>query len=230
MSMSQTILITGATGALGQVVVARTLEAGHRVLACGRASSPNFSFSKNFRYFSVNLSEEGPTEAFIQNIIQQEGKIDAAFLLAGGFEMGDVKESTGPSLQNMLDINFRTAYYTARPLFLHMCSKKSGRLCFIGAKTAIEPQSGGFAVGYTLSKSLLVTLTQLLESEGKVHHVHSNLLIPSIIDTPTNREAMPTADFSQWVTPQQIADSLLLLISSQTESWRENVIKMYHQV
>ena len=228
--MSQTILITGATGALGRVVVAQTLQAGHKVLACGRVPSPNFSFSKNFKYFSTNLSKESDAEALISNITDQEGPINAAFLLAGGFVMGDVKESTGTRLENMLDMNFRTAYYVARPLFLHMCGKKSGHLCFIGAKSAVEPQNGGFALSYTLSKSLLLTLVQLLEAEGKPHNVRSNLLIPSIIDTSTNREAMPDADFSQWVTPQQIAESLLLLISSKTASWRENIIKMYNQM
>ena len=223
--MSKTIFITGASGALGKEVVEAAVAAGHRVFACGRKEQ----LSLGCVYRSVDLSEEEAAREIVSQCVQEYGSVDAAFLLAGGFSAGSFTETSSADIDQQLTLNFKTAYQVARPLFLHMRENRKGHICLIGARAALEPASGGFAVGYTLAKSMLHTLANLLESEGKPHGVRTSLLVPSIIDTPSNREMMPKVDPTQWVHPRAIAEALLLLVDEKTSSWRESVLKLYHK-
>lgn len=230
--MSKKILVTGATGALGTQVVAAAAAAGHRVLACGRAASEGLPVafrSAAVSYYAIDLLDEGATAALLARLIKEEKRIDAGFLLAGGFAMGDLAHTDSGAVEAQLRINFYTAYHVVVPLFAHMRTQGSGNICLIGARAALDPAAGGFAVGYTLSKSMLLSLGAMLEAEGKADGVATSVLVPSIIDTPANRAAMPEADFRDWVKPEAIAEALLLLIDKKTQSWRENIIKLYHK-
>ena len=224
--MSKTILITGASGALGREVVAKATEKGHRVLACGRSMHG----PKGVLYKSVDLSDEEAAKELVSDLIKEYERIDAAFLLAGGFAMGNLKETSSVEIDHQFALNFKSAYHVARPLFLHMCEREGGEICLVGARVALQPSSGGFALGYTLAKSTLHTLAKLLEEEGKPKGVRTSLIVPSIIDTPANRSSMPEADFSQWISASAIAEALLLLLEERTNSWRENILKLYHEV
>ena len=215
------VLITGASGALGRVVVQQTLSAGYHVTACSRDSLDIRHDA--LRTVSIDLTNSSHIEA----LIADHPPLTGAFLLAGGFLMNDLLATTADQLLQQLQLNFFTAYNVARPVLRHMLPQGKGHIICIGARPALDPAQGAFAAGYTLSKSLLLPLVDLLNAQGASQGVRSSLVVPSIIDTAANRTAMPDADSAQWVTPEQIADALLLLLDSKTSGWRNTVLKLY---
>lgn len=83
------------------------------------------------------------------------------------------------------------------------------------------------SLGYALSKSLLFKLADSLNEAGASNNVTASVIVPSTIDTPANREAMPKSDFTTWVKPEEIADAMARLCSAETNAWRETVVKIY---
>lgn len=228
--MEKTVIITGASGNLGTAAVKKMLGEGYRVVAVSNSRS-NFGFAegnKNFEHQSVNLMNEEDAQAFAEDVINRYETIDAALLLAGGFAMGDVEATGGEDLRKMYSLNFETAYYVVRPLFTHMLRKGFGRIAFVGARPALAPANGKSMIAYALSKSLLFKLSELLNETSKGKNVVSSVIVPSIIDTPQNREAMPDAGFDKWVSAEQIADILAFICSDKADSLRETVYKVYN--
>src|SRR5258708_25848591 len=113
-----------------------------------------------------------------------EGRIDGALLVAGGFAMGDMGATDGEALKKMTSLNLETAYFIARPLFRHMLENGYGRLVFIGARPALKPEQGKGALAYSLSKSLLFQLAELLNAEAKGRNVVAAGVVARAIGTP----------------------------------------------
>jgi NAD(P)-dependent dehydrogenase (short-subunit alcohol dehydrogenase family) len=226
----KTILITGANGNLGTATVKKFLEQGYRVVAVDAADN-NLQFAKSnqqFEIHKVNLADEGAAAAFAQEVIKKHGAIEGALLLVGGFAMGGINETTGADLQKMRTLNFDTAFNIAKPAFQHMVEKKYGRIVFVGARPALKPEQGKNMLAYALSKSLLFELSNLLNAQAKGVNVVSSVIVPSTIDTPANRESMPDADPSNWVTAEQIAETLEFICSDKGLPLRESVYKLYN--
>jgi NAD(P)-dependent dehydrogenase (short-subunit alcohol dehydrogenase family) len=228
--MPKNIVITGANGALGTAVVKKFLEAGYKVIAVDRSGKRPAYAKDNPQYAAhkVNLDNEQETAQFAQEAIKQYAKIDGVLMLAGGFAMGDIKATDGNALKKMFSLNFETAYYLARPLFQHMMENGYGRLVFIGSRPALNAAEGRAKLGYTLSKSLLFKLAELLNAEAKGKNVVSCVIVPSTIDTEENRESMPDAKADNWVKAEQIADVLEFICSEKGDALREPVLKLYN--
>lgn len=223
------VLITGAGGTLGMACVNEYLANDNHVIA---VLSPKKKLpieqSKNISTYNADLSNEQDTEELIVSIAKNHQSIDIAVLTVGGFAMGGLEDTSLDSVRKMLALNFETAYATARAVFSHMStSGKSGRIVLIGARPALEPQAGKSMIAYTLSKTLVLKLAELINAEGKNKGIVCSVVIPSVIDTPANRESMPKADFNKWVTPQQIAKTIHYITSSDANPLREPVIKIY---
>ena len=124
----------------------------------------------------------------------------------------------------MVELNFNTAYNVIRPLLKHFKRQGAGRLVLVGSRTALEADAGKTASGYTLSKALIFKLAELIESDVSGADIKTTVIVPGIIDTPANREAMPNANFSQWLAPSAIANVICDFISGNRN---ENVIKLY---
>lgn len=199
----KTIVVSGAAGSLGKVVVEAFATAGYNVIGTVRKNT--FSTSPAIRYVSLDLTNEKQAEEFVKASIAQHGSIEAAALVAGGFAMGTLAETSEASLDTMLQLNFKTAYNLIRPLFAHMAERGGGTLIVIGSKPAVDRKLGKNMVAYTLSKSLLLDLVEILNEEGKDKGVTIHALIPGTIDTEENRKAMPSADFSTWVKAETLA-------------------------
>ncbi|MES1161018.1 MAG: SDR family NAD(P)-dependent oxidoreductase [Bacteroidota bacterium] len=226
----KTVIITGADGNLGVATVKKFLDEGYKVIAVSLFGD-HLGFAaahENFELRQIDLSDEEVTTAFMEELISLEGRIDGALFLAGGFAMGDITATDGLALRKMISLNFETAYYMARPLFIHMLQNGYGRLVFIGARPAIKPEQGKGVLAYSLSKSLLFRLAELLNAEAKGKNVVSSIVVPSTIDTPVNRHSMPDADAAAWVRPEQIADILELICSDKGDAIREPVYKLYN--
>jgi len=228
--MPKTILITGANGGLGATTVKTFLDKGYKVIAVDQ-SGTHLGFAAahdNFELRSVDATDEQAVSTFMEEIIELYDNIDGALLLVGGFAMGDIAATDGTALRKMFNLNFETAYYFARPLFSHMLEKGYGRIAFMGARPALKPEQGKGALAYSLTKSMLFQLADLLNATAKGKNVVASVVAPSTIDTPANRKSMPDADFSAWVKPEQIASLLEFICSNDGNALREPVYKIYN--
>jgi NAD(P)-dependent dehydrogenase (short-subunit alcohol dehydrogenase family) len=145
----------------------------------------------------------------------------------GGFAMGKIAETRSSDILKQYKLNFETAYHTARPVFLQMIKQKTGRIFLIGSKPGLDARNGKGMVAYGLAKLLIFRLAELMNDEAKGTNVVTNVIVPSTIDTPQNREAMPDADFSKWVRPEAIADVIYFYCSEAASIVREPVIRVY---
>jgi NAD(P)-dependent dehydrogenase (short-subunit alcohol dehydrogenase family) len=222
----KTVLITGAAGNLGKACVEKFLTEGYKVLATVSPGQMLGYDLSGIETFEADLANEASVEQVI-NEITQSYKIDATLLLVGGFAIGNIKDTNGAALQKMFSLNFDTAYFVARPIFNHMMKQSAGIIVFIGARPALIPADGKSTLAYSLSKSLVFKLAELLSAEGASNNVVSHVIVPSILDTPLNRANMPTANFSDWVKPEDIADTIAYLCSDAGAAIRETVVKLY---
>lgn len=226
----KTVLITGAAGHLGKVTVHKFLENGYQVIAVGNhPETPQPALAnKPYYFFQVNLSDEVQTAEFSRKLLSEFPELEAVLLLAGGFSMGNLAATGSEELHQMFALNFETAFYLSRSVTNHLQHKGYGRLVFIGARPALDPAAGKNMIAYALSKTLLLKLAELINAETRGTNVVASVVIPSTLDTPVNRSAMPDADPSGWVKPEAIADLLLFICSEKGMALREPVYKIYN--
>jgi NAD(P)-dependent dehydrogenase (short-subunit alcohol dehydrogenase family) len=225
----KTIIVTGASGNLGQAVVKKFLGANYFVVG---TVIPNDAVKiniddKNFETADIDLMNEEAVVQFTGGLIDRRGKIDAAVLTAGGFAMGKIADTKAADLIKQYKLNFETAYNLARPVFIQMLKQGSGRIFLVGSRPGFDMHSSKGMVAYGLSKSLIFRLAELMNDEAKGSNVVTCVVVPSTIDTPQNRKSMPDADFSKWVSPEAIADVIYFHCSEEAVILREPVIKVY---
>jgi NAD(P)-dependent dehydrogenase (short-subunit alcohol dehydrogenase family) len=229
--MKKNVLITGASGNLGRATIQRFVKEGYHVIATvtpGKALS--FSVDGQIHTYEADLTDEQSVNAVIQKIISEHSALDAALLLVGGYDGGNIKNTDGSALKKMFTLNFDTAYFVARPVFNHMLTQKEGgKLLFVGSRPALLAKDGKNSLAYSLSKSLIFKLAEFLNAEGAARNVTASVIVPSTIDTDANRKAMPDKDFSAWVQPEQIADAMAFICSESGKPLRETVLKLYNR-
>ncbi|MBC8110452.1 MAG: SDR family NAD(P)-dependent oxidoreductase [Verrucomicrobia bacterium] len=223
--MKKTILITGGTGGLGQAVVKKMLDSGYKVVLATEPNAQTVSH-ENLEIFEVDVTNEEKCQSFVKTISAKYKHIDVALLLVGGFMMGNISQADEQALDRMLTLNFKTAYLVARPVFEQMESQsEGGKIIFIGARPALQAETGKEMLAYSLSKSLIFSLSEMLNAAGKDKNVQSTVIVPSTIDTPANRQAMPDADPASWVSPEDLANLMNFVISDTI--LRESILKAY---
>lgn len=200
----KTAIVTGTSGNLGQAVVKKYLAENFTVEGIGSLSID----SPHYHTVAVNLTDEIAAGQWIQSVISKHATIDVAVLTVGGFEMNDIAHTNSSAIAKQIQLNFETAYNVARPVFDHMLKQGSGRIFLIGANAGLDMKNSKGMVAYGLSKSLLFRLSELMNDEAAGTGVKTVVIVPSTIDTPQNRAAMPDADFSKWQTPEFIANNI----------------------
>jgi NAD(P)-dependent dehydrogenase (short-subunit alcohol dehydrogenase family) len=105
--------------------------------------------------------------------------------------------------------------------------EEGGQIIFTGSRPALHPGSAVDTLSYALSKSLVFKLAEIINEQGKKSGVTASVVVPGIIDTPQNREAMPDADFTGWVSASDIADHIFHLSTPAGTKLRESIIKVY---
>lgn len=228
----KTAIITGGAGNLGRAVVKKLLDSNYRVAV---TLEPNIQIDEDFRaqsphldLYELDVTDEEKAANFVKECAEKYRRLDAAIMLVGGFALGSIADLNQASFEKMLRLNFYSALAIAKPAFEVMKAQKSGRLIFIGARAGLDLKNGGYAVEYGLSKSLLFRLSELFNAEGNAHGVVSSVVVPSVIDTPTNRASMPNANFDDWVKPEVIAESIAFLCSDAGGALRDAILKVYH--
>jgi|SRR6185437_9354135 len=224
----KTAIITGAAGNLGQAVVKKFSDKDYNVIGTIHSKQEQKNYSeKNVEEVALDLLNEEDCQKFVDGIILKNKTIDVAILTAGGFAMGDIAKTNISDFAKQYQLNFETAYNIARPVFLQMMKQGSGRIFLIGSRQGLNILKGKGAIAYGFSKSLLFRLAEVMNEEAKGKNVVVNVIVPSTLDTPQNRESMPEADFSSWVATSQIADIIYFYSSEQGNAIREPVIKVY---
>jgi NAD(P)-dependent dehydrogenase (short-subunit alcohol dehydrogenase family) len=230
--MKKRILITGAAGGLGLAVTARFLQEGYQVFAITEPGKPKqierlqqaAGAAADLHIAAIDAMDEQAVEDYVRNHFQA-APLHAAALLIGGFAQGDISSTDEQALDQMIQLNFKTAFFFARRCLPRMAA--DGRFFLIGARPALEPQSAGDLAAYALAKGMVVQLAAIINARKNHQGVQAALILPSIIDTPANREAMPDADFSQWVKPTEIAQTMAYACSEAGLKQRQPVFKLY---
>ena len=224
-----TILVTGASGNLGKDVVEHLHQQGYQVLATFSSDRDLslFSHLPNVQSYVVNVLDEASVTAFLNDIANTE--LRAAVLLVGAFAMGTIQQTDVRLLQKMIDLNFMSAFNLVKPLMVRFGQQGGGQFVLIGGRPTLNPAEGKNVAAYALSKALIFELAKLINAEGKPHHIMATVVVPSTLDTPANRAAMPDADPSHWVPTEKIADLLAFLVSDTGRMTRETVVKIYNR-
>jgi NAD(P)-dependent dehydrogenase (short-subunit alcohol dehydrogenase family) len=204
------VVITGALGALGKVVTEEALARGARVAGVDHAASQMPATANRIELGGVDLSDAAQAKKAIDAVASHFGKCDALINIAGGFAFEAVAEGDPKTWQRMYALNVLTALNASRSALPHLAASPAGRIVNIGAMGAL--QAGAGMGPYAASKAGVHRLTEALAAEWK-GKITVNAVLPSIIDTAANRASMPKADFSKWVTPQELADVILFLAS-----------------
>jgi NAD(P)-dependent dehydrogenase (short-subunit alcohol dehydrogenase family) len=218
---NKTVLITGAAGNLGRAVTEAFAEQGARlVLVDLHADNLRETFlDENAEriFVAANLLQTEHAGAVVKTAMERFGHIDVLCNLAGGFRMGDAVHETSVATWNFLfDLNARTVLHMVQAVVPHMIDGGGGKIVNVGAFAAIK---GSAQMGaYTASKSAVVRLTEAMSAELRGHHINANCVLPTIIDTPENRAAMPEADPALWVAPRDLANAILFLASDQAKA------------
>jgi NAD(P)-dependent dehydrogenase (short-subunit alcohol dehydrogenase family) len=201
------ILITGGAGALGQTVVPAFVSAGASVILgdLNPVQLPGVTALK------ADFTDQTQVRGLVNEVIQSSGRLDALVNLIGGFATGRVVDTDVSLWQRMLAMNLTSAFLLSQAVLPSMLERRQGRIVHVAARAALEPFPG--AAAYIVSKAGLVALIRTLSKELNGSGVTVNGVLPSTIDTPVNRKAMPEADLSKWARPESIARTLAFLAS-----------------
>lgn len=226
-----TILITGATGGLGSSVVNLLLQNENKIIAFvhSEESKKKLPVHENLSAVLADLSDEQSVTGSIERLISEFEAIDAAVLLAGGYAGGDILSTSVKDIQEQIALNFTTSFTVVKALLSHFTKKQKGHIILIGSQPPLLPEKAKYSVAYTLSKSLIFQLAAILNEETKGTDIVTSVIVPSTIDTAANRKAMPDADVTKWVKPEQIAEAIQFILSDKASAWREPVIKLYNR-
>jgi NAD(P)-dependent dehydrogenase (short-subunit alcohol dehydrogenase family) len=204
------IVITGALGALGTVVAETAQKRGAHVAGIDHAPSQMAATAERIELGDVDLSDAASATKAIDAAASHFGRLDALINIAGGFTFETIADGDTKSWHRMYAMNVLTTLNCCKAAIPHLVSSSAGRIINIGAIGALQAGSG---MGpYAASKAGVHRLTEALAAEHK-GKITVNAVLPSTIDTAANRSSMPKADFSKWVTPQELADVILFLAS-----------------
>ncbi|KQS33306.1 SDR family NAD(P)-dependent oxidoreductase [Dyadobacter sp. Leaf189] len=228
--MGKHIIVSGATGNLGKVVAGKLISLGYGLHINLRNTTKAGDFDPAFvSTYEADLTKPEQAEAFAANAVAKAGRIDAAVLLAGGFAPGKLEATTLQDIEKMISMNFLTAFNLIKPLKAHFEENGGGQFILVGARPALVPDQGAGSFAYALSKSLLFQTADVINAESKKSNISASVVVPSIIDTPDNREAMPGSDFTKWISPKDMAESIAFILSETGSKMKETVLKLYHQ-
>ena len=210
------IVITGGFGALGRVVAAAFAAAGDKVARIDFAPSAPDTIPGGMDLPGVDLTDDAAVDKAVAAVTAQLGGIDVLVNIAGGFTWETLEGGSLAAWERMFSMNLRSNATITRAALPALRQSKAGRIVNIGAGAALQAAAGMGA--YAASKAGVHRLTEALAAELVDTAITVNALLPSIIDTPTNRADMPDSDFSQWVQPGAIADAILFLASPGARS------------
>ena len=205
------VVVTGAAGTLGQAAARIAQQKGAEVIGLDVVETGQLANVDS--YHQVDLLDGAATSTCIAAL----GNFDALLNIAGGFAMGqEVADPSDEQWNWMFRINVETLRNVLKAAVPVLTAQGRGKIVNVGALGALS--GAGSMSAYCCAKSSVMRLTESLSEELKVQGVNVNAVLPSIIDTPPNREAMPDADFADWVAPEKLAEVMCFLASEEASA------------
>lgn len=219
MSGQRAAIVTGGTGALGQAIVRRLLADGvavtvpyivdeerQRLLAAvGERERTRVTLERG------DVTDDRVMGALVESVVKRHGGVHILVSAVGGFAGGGLVDTDRATWERMLTLNLTSVFVAARAAVPAMIAGRYGRIVVIASR-AVVPPAGGF-IAYTAAKAGAIAFTQALASEVKAAGVTANAVLPSTMDTPANRAAMPNADPATWVPVEAVAAAVGFLAS-----------------
>ena len=221
------IVVTGGAGALGTAVVITLIEAGAicHVPCFNEAEAQRYSL-RDHKQVVLSISGNLADEAAIARLYGGIAKIWASIHIAGGFAAALLRDTELSMLRQQIDMNFVSCALCCRAAVRAMAGA-GGRIVNVAARPALEWRTGAGSVAYTASKAAVAALTAALAEEVAKDNILVNAVAPSIMDTQTNRQAMPKADFALWPKVEEVAATIAFLASPDNRVTRGAIVPVY---
>lgn len=227
----RTVIVAGGTGALGAAVTRAFLAAGANVAVTYRRreefdvlrAEPN---AAKLSGAEVDVTNEDATRKFVQQVAAENSSLDAVVITVGGYAGGkNVWEADASTFDTMIDLNLRAAWVMARAAAPIMIRQNRGAIVNVASRAAYGSSPG--AALYAASKAGVLALWASLADELKQYNINVNSVVPSIMDTPANRRAMPKANFDAWPKTEDVAKVILFLCSYDAKLIQGAAIPVY---
>ena len=223
-------LVTGVSGSLGSHVAAALLDAGATVVGTARSRPEETHADLDLDaidFYAADLTEEPAVEALVEAVLAEHGRLDVLMNVAGTWAGGDpIEETALADFETVIDVNLRTAFLTTKHA-LPALQDSEGAVVNVSAKASL---SGGTGDGpYRAAKAGVRLLTETVAEENS-GTVRANAVLPSVIDTPANREMIPGGETESWVDPADIALTMLALVSDATAPTSGATVPVYGEV
>lgn len=221
-------LVTGACGALGSAV-AEGFEAAGATVAAADIVDPEdedalLSTAGDIHFYHGDLTDEGDVEGVVEDVVADHGRLDCLLNIAGTWRGGDpIEETDAETFEMLFDVNLKTMFLSSKHALPHL-RETEGSIVSVSARSSL---SGGEGDGpYRASKAGIRLLTETIAEEN-LGEVQANAVMPSVIDTPMNRDMMSGADYDQWVDPAEIADVMRFLCSDSADVTSGAAVPVY---
>ncbi|SRR5581483_2287450 len=220
------VLVTGANGGLGTCVTKAFLDAGATVVGTSRKIQQSDFDHPNFTAISGTIASDKDAQAIVEQVVSRFKRLDVLVHTVGGFAGGrTVVETDDATFQAMFDLNLHSLIHVLRAAVPVLRRTGEGRIIAIGSRAALEP---GINVGaYSASKAAMVSLMKTVALENRDAGLKANVILPGTMDTPANRRAMPTANFSKWVQPASVASLITWLAGDAGKDVTGGAIPVY---
>jgi NAD(P)-dependent dehydrogenase (short-subunit alcohol dehydrogenase family) len=231
--VEKTFIITGGTGGLGSALVRRLMNGDHRLALTYLLPEEAARFEEELEVDDDRLSltrvdctNAEAVTAFVKQVAERWGDIHGLCSLVGGWAGGrDVEETDDVRFERMLDLNLRSAFYAVRAVVPYLKQTGWGRIVLVGSRGAVDYPEGQAA--FNIAKAGVVALGKTVAQELYDSEITANVLMPSVIDTPATREAMPYADYVDWPTPEEIAGVAQFLLSEESGVMNGALVPVY---
>ncbi|HLJ16098.1 MAG TPA: SDR family NAD(P)-dependent oxidoreductase [Bryobacteraceae bacterium] len=228
------VLVTGGTGGLGREVTMAFLEAGASVMVTYVVADEFAAVAAAARKigaeppagFSLDVTDAAAVDKFVADAVAKHGRLDILVNTVGAYAGGtSVWETDSKTYDKMLQLNLKAGFVLAKAIVPQMIRQNRGWIVNIASKAAFDHAAGGAL--YAASKAAALALMDSLAADVKAYNINVNSILPSIIDTAANRQAMPGADFSKWPRPEEIARVILFLCSEEARVIHGAAIPVY---
>ncbi len=221
----RTAFVSGGTGGLGGAVTAAFRAAGWRVVVPTHGPPPEDG--AGVTYVRADLTDAGAVAAAMAHATADPARpLRAIVNLVGGYASGGrVHESTVEDFEAQLRLNLRPTYLVTAAGLPHLVAAGGGAVVCVSSRAAEQPFAG--AAGYVTAKAAVLAFTDVVALEYRQDGVRANAVLPSVIDTPANRAAMPGADFATWVSPAELAATIRYLCSDDARSVSGTRVRAY---
>ena len=219
-------VVTGGTGALGSAVALNLAGDGARVAVPYTSEKPWAELQGRAGVATgrmwgseADLTNAGAVEQFVAGVVEQWGRIDFLVGIPGGFAAGKIHETSDETWDRMFDMNLRSVFLTTRAVVPIMIRQNFGRIITTSSGAILNGGGAGIAA-YAVSKGAVRQFTHILADELKDYNIHAHCILPGTMDTPANRRDMPDADFSKWVSTEDVARVIGFLLSDDARAVR----------